>query len=95
LHTVASAHDVPLATAVLTQPDAVLQLSVVHTLASLQLSAAPGVHRPAWHVSAPLQALPSVHDVPSGADGLAHEPALQTSDVQGSPSAQSAFTMQA
>jgi hypothetical protein len=38
--------------------------SVVQALASLQLSAVPAVHTPAWHASAPLQRLPSRHGVP-------------------------------
>jgi hypothetical protein len=46
LHTVLSAHDVPLETAVLTHPVAGLQVSVVHTLLSLQLGAVPAVHVP-------------------------------------------------
>jgi hypothetical protein len=41
-----------------------MQLSVVHTLLSLQLGAVPAVQAPVWQVSAPLQALPSVHEVP-------------------------------
>jgi hypothetical protein len=46
LHTVPSAHDVPLATAALTQPRATSQLSVVQTFPSLQLSGVPAVHTP-------------------------------------------------
>jgi hypothetical protein len=55
---------VPLATAVCKQPKTGSQLSVVHTLESLQLSAVPVVHVPLWHVSAPLHTFPSAHDVP-------------------------------
>src|SRR5439155_14353096 len=51
-------------TGVFTQPVAGLQLSSVHTLPSLQLSGVPAWHAPAWHVSAPLHALPSEHAVP-------------------------------
>jgi hypothetical protein len=55
---------VPFSTAVWVQPKVGLQLSVVHTLASLQLRTVPAVHTPAWQVSSPLQTLPSVHDEP-------------------------------
>jgi hypothetical protein len=44
-----------------------LQLSVVQTLPSLQVSGVPAVHTPLWHVSFPLQALPSAHEVPFSA----------------------------
>src|SRR5262245_27253821 len=47
-----------------TQPVAGLHVSVVHTLLSLQTSAVPAVQVPFWHVSAPLQRFPSLHDVP-------------------------------
>ena len=30
----------------------------------MQLSAVPGAHVPAWHVSAPLHTFPSLHEVP-------------------------------
>jgi hypothetical protein len=32
---------------------------------ALQTTGVPGLQLPAWQVSAPLQALPSPHDVPS------------------------------
>jgi hypothetical protein len=64
LQTLLSRHAVPLSTAVLAQPDSGLQVSVVQTLLSLQLSAVPAAHAPLWHVSAPLQTLPSLHAVP-------------------------------
>jgi len=64
LHTLASAHEVPFSTGVFAQPVAGLQLSVVHTLPSLQLSAVPAVHVPLWQVSVPLHTLPSVHGEP-------------------------------
>jgi hypothetical protein len=64
LHTVLSAHDVPLATGVLTHPEAGLQVSVVQTLESLQSGGAPFVQEPLWQVSAPSQASPSVQEVP-------------------------------
>jgi hypothetical protein len=40
------------------------QVSVVHGSLSLQLSGVPVAHVPFWHVSWPLQTLPSLHDVP-------------------------------
>jgi hypothetical protein len=61
-------HGVPLETFVCVQPEAVLQVSLVQGLPSSQLGAVPGWQTPAWQVSAPLQALPSEHEVPvSGA----------------------------
>jgi hypothetical protein len=42
------------------------QLSVVHGLLSSQLGGVPGVHTPAWQVSAPLQTVASAQDVPFG-----------------------------
>src|SRR5438132_1466888 len=39
-------------------------MSVVHGLLSLQLRAVPAVQTPAWQVSAPLHAFPSLHDLP-------------------------------
>src|SRR5262245_29906032 len=66
LHTVASAQEVPFATAVFRQPRTGSQESVVQALLSLQLSAVPAVHVPAWHVSAPLHTVPSAHGLPFG-----------------------------
>ena len=59
-------------------------MSVVQGLLSLQLSAVPGVHAPAWHVSAPLQTFPSLHEAPFANDVCWH-PATgsQVSVVQG------------
>jgi hypothetical protein len=94
LQTVESAHAVPFRTGVFTHPLVVLQVSVVQTLLSLQLSAVPGVQLPLWQVSAPLQALPSEQDVPLATTLFAQTPALQTSVVHGLPSLQSAFTAQ-
>jgi hypothetical protein len=65
LQTVLSAHDAPFMTAVFWQPVAATHESVVQTLLSLQFGADPLVQLPATQVSAPLQALPSEHDVPS------------------------------
>jgi hypothetical protein len=64
LHTVPSGQAVPFATATFWQPFVALQLSVVHTFPSLQLSGVPAVHTPAWQVSAPLHTVVSVHGVP-------------------------------
>jgi hypothetical protein len=93
LHTVPSAQDVPFATAVFTQPVSALHVSVVHAFASLQLSGVPAVQEPFWHVSAPLQTVPSAQEVPFATTGFWHTPALQTSLVQGFPSLQSAGTL--
>jgi hypothetical protein len=83
LQMLVSAHAVPLRTGVLLHPVTGLQLSVVHTLLSLQLSAVPPAHEPFWQVSAPLQTLASVHDEPFGSAVLAHPvTALQLSVVQ-------------
>jgi hypothetical protein len=64
LQTVASRQGVPFRRGVLLHPKSGSQESVVQTLLSLQLSAVPAVQVPVWHTSAPLQALPSEHDVP-------------------------------
>jgi hypothetical protein len=64
LHTVLSGQAVPLATATFWHPVVGLQLSVVHTLLSLQLSGVPAVQVPPWHTSAPLHTVLSAHDVP-------------------------------
>jgi hypothetical protein len=64
LQTVLSAHDVPLGTATFWHPTTGSQLSVVQTLLSLQLSAVPAAQTPLWHVSLPLQTVPSAHGVP-------------------------------
>src|SRR5437899_783008 len=39
-------------------------MSLVQGLPSLQLSAVPAAHVPAWHVSAPLHTFPSLHEIP-------------------------------
>jgi hypothetical protein len=64
LHTLPSLQEVPFNTGVVVQPNTGSQLSVVHTLESLQLSAVPVVHTPPWQVSLPLHTLPSLQDVP-------------------------------
>src|SRR5262249_33839940 len=83
LHRLPSAHAVPLASAVAVHPEVGLQASVVHGLPSLQTSAAPATHTPAWQVSAPLQRLPSGHAVPLASTTLAQMPALHESIVHG------------
>jgi hypothetical protein len=94
LQTVESGHAVPFATLVVVQPDAELQLSVVHTLPSLQTSGVPAVQVPFWQVSAPLQTLVSAHAAPFGRTALVHTPDAQVSVVHGFVSSQSAFTLQ-
>jgi hypothetical protein len=80
----------PLATAVGVQPKTGSQLSVVHTLASLQSSGVPGVHTPAWQVSPPLHTLASLHEVPFSTGVLAQPVAAsQLSAVHTLPSLQS------
>ena len=66
LQTLASLHDVPLSTGVLSQPKTGSHVSVVQGLPSLQLSVVPAVHTPLWQVSPPLHTLPSAHDEPFG-----------------------------
>ena len=95
LHRFASAQDVPFVTCVVVQPVAGLQPSVVHTFESLQLSAVPAVHTPAWQVSAPLHRLASPQEVPLATTVLAHTPVLHTSSVHGFESLQSPFTTHA
>src|SRR3989442_810545 len=79
-----SLHEVPFGAAVCLQPAIGSQVSVVHVFPSLQLSAAPAVHTPAWHVSAPSHTLPSLHEVPF-ASAVCLQPATgsQVSVVQG------------
>jgi hypothetical protein len=64
LHTFASRHGVPLVTGAVVQPVVGLQLSVVHGLPSLQTSGVPAAQVPLWHVSSPLQGLPSLQEEP-------------------------------
>ena len=65
---------VPFGTGVLVQPVAGSHESAVHGLESLQTSGVPGVHTPPWHISAPLQALPSLQLVPSDTGGFEQVP---------------------
>src|SRR5207237_107180 len=64
LHASPSLHAVPFGSAACRQPASGSHVSAVHGLLSLQLRAAPAVHIPDRHVSAPLHTLPSLHDVP-------------------------------
>jgi hypothetical protein len=61
LQTLPSLHEEPFDRVLKTQPLAALHESVVHALPSLQVRAWPAMHAPAWQVSVPLQALPSLH----------------------------------
>jgi hypothetical protein len=91
VHTLLSEHALPFCAAECAHaPVCGLQLSVVHGLPSLQLTGAPAAQRPAWQVSAPLQALPSEHEVPSASGACAHVPVagLQLSAVHTLPSSQ-------
>jgi hypothetical protein len=72
LQTLPSVQEEPFRMGVLEQPETGLQLSAVHTLPSLQLSAVPGVQVPPWQVSAPLQTLPSLHAVPFASGVFVH-----------------------
>jgi hypothetical protein len=84
LQALPSAHDVPFATAGYWQPDAGLQVSLVHGLPSVQTSGVPAPHVPPWQVSAPLHAFPSPHDVPFDSGVYTHPPeALHESAVHG------------
>src|SRR2546427_660780 len=84
LHTLPSLHEVPFTTARCWQPVTGSQVSAVHGLASLQLRAVPAVQTPAWHVSAPWHALPSLHDVPfASAAGRHPAPGWHASAVHG------------
>jgi hypothetical protein len=96
LHTVLSGHGVPFVTDAVAHPVVGLQLSVVQAFPSLQTSAVPGVQVPDWQVSAPLQTLPSEHEVPSvtGVFSQRLVPVLHTSVVHGFESAHSGSLVQ-
>jgi hypothetical protein len=64
LQALPSEHEVPFVTAVAVQPLAGLHESVVHGLPSLQTSGVPAAQVPLWHVSSPLQGLPSLQEEP-------------------------------
>src|SRR2546427_613246 len=54
----------------------------------------PCVQLPFWHVSAPLHTFPSLHEAPFVSAAFVQTPPLQTSDVHGLLSMQSAFVAQ-
>jgi hypothetical protein len=64
--------------------------SSVQGSASSQFGGVPGVHAPLWHVSAPLQGLPSEHELPFALAVIWQNPPVQASSVQGFMSLQSA-----
>src|SRR5258708_5210519 len=65
LHGFPSEHDVPLGSRSCRMPPEGLQESTVHGLLSLSAGGMPGWHCAfASHVSSPLHAFPSLHDVP-------------------------------
>ena len=70
-----SEHDVPEAFGVWLTPVVGSHTSVVHGLASSTIGGAPLWQPPlASHVSLPLHAFPSEHDVPAAAAGVLHVP---------------------
>jgi hypothetical protein len=84
LQALPSPQDAPSAAGLLTQPPAALQVSTVQGLPSLaQAGGVPARQAPDWHVSAPLQALPSPQLVPLATAAYAHMPLLQALVVQG------------
>jgi hypothetical protein len=89
LHTLPSPQPVPFGSAGFWQPATGSHESLVQGLPSLQVGVAPGVHAPAWQVSAPLQAFPSLQPVPL-ATSVFWQPlaASHESVVQGLPSLQ-------
>jgi hypothetical protein len=84
-----SLHELPFGAVACWQPDTGSQVSVVHGFESSQLGTLPAVQPPAWQVSAPLQALPSLHELPFGALACWQPaPGLQVSVVHGFESSQ-------
>src|SRR6185312_8384477 len=65
VHRLPSSQDVPFVTAVWVTPLDASHASAVQGFPSSSAGAVPGRQLPPWHVSAPLQAFPSVHEVPS------------------------------
>jgi hypothetical protein len=89
LHTVASAQLVPFVTGGFWHPSTASHESAVQTLPSSQASGVPGVHAPAWQVSAPLHTVPSAQLVPFATAALWHpSTGSQLSAVHGLPSSQ-------
>src|SRR5450631_446726 len=68
------AQEVPSGAAAVWQPLSGSQTPTEQGPVLPQDGAAPGVQTPAWQVSAPLQALPSEQEVPSGAVVIPHAP---------------------
>jgi hypothetical protein len=93
LQRVASGQAVPLATGVALQPEVGRHASFEQGFRSLQTSAVPAVQMPDWHVSMPLQRLPSLHWVPLVTTAFVQTPALHVSMVQGLLSLQSKATV--
>ena len=87
LQALPSEQDVPVATGVCRTPVFGSHESAVHGLPSSTVGAAPDAQAPLEHISAPLQALPSEHDVPF-ATAICVTPAAgsQASAVHGLPS---------
>src|SRR5262249_39309135 len=77
-----------------TQPLVGLHVSVVQLSSSSQLSVVPDWQTPLWQASAPLQGLPSPHELPSGAAGWTQTPATQRSMVHAWPSLHSLSVVQ-
>jgi hypothetical protein len=86
-----SLHAVPSTTAAWTQPTSGLQLSAVQGFESSQLGGVPAEQTPApSQVSRPLQALPSLHEIPAATAAWTQPTSgLQLSIVQGLESLQS------
>lgn len=74
LQTLPSVQFVPFETTTWVTPVTGLQESAVHGLLSSTTGALPAVQVPAWHVSAPLQTVPSAHAVPLALAGFEHWP---------------------
>jgi hypothetical protein len=89
LHTVPSSHEIPFGRSVCWQPLAGLQESMVHGFVSSQSGSVPPVQMPEMHVSTPLQAFPSEHEVPFPSTVFWHAPPTQASAVHGFASLQS------
>jgi hypothetical protein len=89
LQTLPSLQAVPFGTPVYAHPVVGLQASLVHGLLSLQTSGVPAVQTPDWHVSLPLQRLPSAQAVPLVTGVVVHPvDGLQPSTVHTLPSLQ-------
>jgi hypothetical protein len=72
LQTLPSVQGAPLETGLLVHPKIGSQRSVVQALLSLQLRAPLAAQMALWHVSMPLQMLPSEHEVPLKAGVTVH-----------------------